>query len=196
MNIEITEDFIGIFDNVFDENLINRYIEYYNRCIEIGLVNNRVDHPNHKINDSAVDVLTSQFYYPEINCKYISNEFILCFWENCYKPYVQKYSIINEFNKHKIYDVKIQKTDPGQGYHIWHTENQGKDTRDRFLAFTLYLNDVEEGGETEFLYLKKRYKPIKNRLLIWPTGFTHTHRGNQPISNSKYILTGWVEFGI
>ena len=98
--------------------------------------------------------------------------------------------------KNKIYDVKIQKTDPGQGYHIWHTENQGKDTRDRFLEFTLYLNDVEEGGETEFLYLKKRYKPIKNRLLIWPTGFTHTHRGNQPISNSKYILTGWVEFGI
>jgi hypothetical protein len=59
----------------------------------------------------------------------------------------------------------------------------------------LYLNDVEEGGETEFLYLKKRIKPQQNRLLIWPAGFTHTHRGNPPLSNNKYIITGWVELG-
>jgi len=56
------------------------------------------------------------------------------------------------------------------------------------------LNDVEEGGETEFLYLKKRFKPIRDRLLIFPAGFTHTHRGNPPLSGDKYILTGWVEF--
>jgi hypothetical protein len=196
MKTEITEDFIGIFDNVFDENLLNTYIEYYHKCIDMGLVKDRTEHAHHKISDSAVDVLTTPFYYPEINCKYISGDFIHTFWENCYKPYTQQYSIINEFGKHKIYDIKIQKTEPGQGYHMWHTENQGKESRDRLLAFTLYLNDVEEGGETEFLYLKKRYQPIKNRLLIWPAGFTHTHRGNQPISNSKYILTGWVEFGI
>ena len=29
----------------------------------------------------------------------------------------------------------------------------------------MYLNDVEEGGETEFLYLAKRFKPIKGRML-------------------------------
>ena len=26
---------------------------------------------------------------------------------------------------------------------------------------------------------------------IFPAGFMHTHRGNPPISNDKYILTGW-----
>ena len=71
-----------------------------------------------------------------------------------------------------------------------------KGERDRICAFLLYLNDVEEGGETEFLYLKKRFKPIKNRLLLWPAGYTHTHRGNQPINQSKYILTGWIEYGV
>jgi hypothetical protein len=56
------------------------------------------------------------------------------------------------------------------------------------------LNTVKEGGETEFLYYKKRINPIEGRLVIWPAGFTHTHRGNPPLSNDKYIITGWLEF--
>ena len=57
----------------------------------------------------------------------------------------------------------------------------------------LYLNSVTEGGETEFLYQKRRIKPQQGRLLIFPAGFTHTHRGNPPLSGNKYILTSWVE---
>jgi hypothetical protein len=66
--------------------------------------------------------------------------------------------------------------------------------RSRVLVFTLYLNDVEEGGETEFLYLSKRVQPKTGRMVIWPAGFTHTHRGNPPLKGDKYIITGWVEF--
>ena len=57
----------------------------------------------------------------------------------------------------------------------------------------LYLNSVTEGGETEFLYQKRRIKPQQGRLVIFPAGFTHTHRGNPPLSGDKYILTSWVE---
>ena len=61
--------------------------------------------------------------------------------------------------------------------------------------FMFYLNDVTEGGETEFLYQKCRFKPEKNTLLVWPSQFTHIHRGNPPLSNDKYIITGWIEYG-
>lgn len=196
MNIEITDEFIGIFDNVFDPLLLDRYIDFYRHCEMLGIANDRQDIPSHKINDHSVDVFTQLYNYPELSLKYIGGDFVNIFWKTCYSAYTKKFSIINEFSKHKIYDIKIQKTLPGQGYHIWHTEHQGKDTRDRLLAFTLYLNTVDVGGETEFLYLKKRFTPIKNRLLVWPAGFTHTHRGNPPISNEKFIITGWVEFGI
>ena len=57
----------------------------------------------------------------------------------------------------------------------------------------IYLNTIEEGGETEFLYLKKREKPVEGKLLIFPAGFTHTHRGNPPLKGDKYILTSWLE---
>mgnify|MGYP003351836575 CR=1 FL=1 len=60
-------------------------------------------------------------------------------------------------------------------------------------VYLMYLNDVEEGGETEFLYYPKRIKPKKGTLIMWPAGFTHTHRGNPPISNEKYIVATWTE---
>ena len=58
----------------------------------------------------------------------------------------------------------------------------------------VYLNDDCEGGETEFNYLSKRVKPKKGTLLMWPTGFTHTHRGGMVVSGNKYILTGWIYY--
>jgi hypothetical protein len=56
-----------------------------------------------------------------------------------------------------------------------------------------YLNDVEDGGETE-LYQNTMVKPKAGRMVIAPAYFTHTHRGNIPVSNDKYILTSWVLF--
>ena len=41
---------------------------------------------------------------------------------------------------------------------------------------------------------KRRIKPKKNRLVIWPAHYTHVHRGLQPLSGNKYILTGWTEY--
>jgi len=38
-----------------------------------------------------------------------------------------------------------------------------------------------------------RVKPKKGRLILFPAGFTHTHRGNPPLDGEKYIITGWVE---
>ena len=56
------------------------------------------------------------------------------------------------------------------------------------------MNDIDEAGETEFLYQNKRLVPKKNRLLIWPADWTHTHRGNPPIGQKdKYILTTWIQ---
>ena len=67
-------------------------------------------------------------------------------------------------------------------------------TSHRLALVLLYLNDVAEGGETEFLYQSLRIKPKKGTVIICPTDFTHTHRGNPPLSKTKYIATGWVEF--
>ena len=92
--------------------------------------------------------------------------------------------------------IKIQMTKPSEGYHVWHCENSGLITKGRFLTWILYLNDIEEGGETELIHLSKRISPKTGRLVIFPAGWTHAHRGNPPLSNNKYIATGWMEYTV
>jgi hypothetical protein len=90
-------------------------------------------------------------------------------------------------------DLKIQKTLPTEGYHVWHIEHgKGHDNEARAFVFSIYLNDVEEGGETEFLHFSKRVQPKKGRIVIWPAAFPYLHRGNPPLSGEKYILTSWM----
>jgi len=84
----------------------------------------------------------------------------------------------------------VQKTEPTQGYHSFHCEDSTWDLYCRSMAWMVYLNDVEEGGETEFLYQKLKVKPKKGTTLIWPGGYTHMHRGNPPMED-KFIATGW-----
>jgi hypothetical protein len=82
------------------------------------------------------------------------------------------------------------------GYPYWHCELYPKDascdTLHRAVLWTIYLNDGFEEGETEFLYQDRKIKPETGSLLIAPTAFTHTHRGNKPINGDKYIATSWV----
>ncbi len=93
----------------------------------------------------------------------------------------------------------VQKYDKGQGgYHYWHSEIYPQlphnEPLHRVLALLYYLNDVEEGGETEFHYQDISAKPTAGSLVIFPAGFTHSHKGHIPISNDKYVVTAWLMF--
>ena len=116
-------------------------------------------------------------------------------WTKGYANYAKEFDILNTFAKHDIKEIKGQITKPGQGYHVWHPEITSADSCTRVLVYILYLNDVTEGAETEFLYYKKRIAPKQGTLIVFPAHFTHTHRGNNNLSEvNKYVLTGWYTF--
>jgi hypothetical protein len=92
--------------------------------------------------------------------------------------------------------TKIQMTKPSEGYHVWHCENSSLLYKGRFITWILYLNDIDDGGETEFIHLSKRVAPKTGRLVIFPAGWTHAHRGNPPLKDTKYIATGWMEYTV
>ena len=84
------------------------------------------------------------------------------------------------------------------GYPYWHCELYPRDARadtlHRHLLWTLYLNDGFGEGETEFLFQQRRIVPRTGSLLVAPTAFTHTHRGNRPLRGDKFIATSWILF--
>ena len=82
---------------------------------------------------------------------------------------------------------------PNQGYHAWHEDWSGSNWN-RHIVLTMYLNDVKDGGETEFLYQNLKITPEKGLVIAFPPYYTHVHKGHIPISNSKYIVTTWFSF--
>lgn len=99
----------------------------------------------------------------------------------------------------RLGDINAQKYPVARGgYPYWHSEVYpqagANDALHRILLFMFYLNDVEEGGETDFYYQDVSIQPRAGRMVIAPAYFTHTHRGQVPRSNDKYILTSWVLF--
>ena len=93
--------------------------------------------------------------------------------------------------------IQMQRYRKGEGnYNYWHCETfpqkGSTEPLHRALVFMYYLNDVEEGGETDFYYQERSLKPKAGQMVIAPAYFTHTHRGRTPVSNDKYILTSWI----
>jgi hypothetical protein len=90
--------------------------------------------------------------------------------------------------------IQSYDADKYESYSAWHCEAAHRDSCDRAIVYTLYLNDDFEGGETEFMHQKHREKPETGKIVFWPAGYTHTHRGAMLLSGKKYIATGWVFF--
>jgi hypothetical protein len=87
----------------------------------------------------------------------------------------------------------IQKYDKNLGQFVYHNDfaiHENKESY-RVLTFLWYLNEVEQGGETEF-WGNYIIKPKKGKLLLFPTSWTYPHSGKIPISSDKYIITGWL----
>lgn len=192
----LLENGIAIYDNVVDVSTCEYIIDYFESLKDLNFVfdqNSYAKGPAHvNRKDQSIFLITPEVMSIE-KTQPVLRMFVESFWQ-CYENYTNEYSVLQTAGSHGFYQVRIQKTEPGGGFHNWHFENYDAVTCPRVVTWMLYLNDIEEGGETEFLYLNKRIKPAAGRLVIWPASYTHTHRGNPPLTGSKYIITSWLSY--
>jgi len=105
--------------------------------------------------------------------------------------YLKKYPMSNKVAPFAIVEnYNLQYYEKNQGFKKWHNERSSYDISPRHLVFMTYLNDVDDGGT--YFYHQKITSPAKKGLtLIWPTDWTHTHKGQISKKHEKYIITGW-----
>ena len=179
-----------IFGSYIDHEICDQLIDIHenNEFKESGKINNGVvDKEKKDSEDSAYLCNDSriQSYITEL--------------DKCVKLYIDHYPWCDSYCSWSIIDfINIQKYYPNGAFHEWHTERRSCIAPDvsRHLVFMTYLNDIEDGGETEFFHQQLRIKPQKGLTVIWPADWTFTHRGVPSKKETKYIITGWFNYFI
>ena len=88
----------------------------------------------------------------------------------------------------------VQKYSKGDHFSQIHTERSSMENSNRLFAWMTYLNNVEDGGATNFSHYDIKIKPEIGKTLIWPAEWTHAHAGEILNNGEKYIITGWMNF--
>lgn len=188
-------DYIGVFKNALDTDLCEEIIEHfentYQYCNTEGILSEEFEFGNKQFNQE--DMGRKDLCFPIVNDGHygkLINEKL----NECYQKYSNYFFTIKHIPCSSMC-IKMQRTPPRGGYHVWHSEVDGISAIDRTLAWIIYLNDIPSGeGETEFLWQSLRVQPEAGKCIIWPAFFTHPHRGNPVYSTYKYILTGWFTY--
>ena len=100
-----------------------------------------------------------------------------------------------EYKEH--YDAISPDSEDSQGIRI---REKKRGWGPRIFTFFIYLNDVEEGGETHFPKLGLNIKPKRGRAVLWENLNEYTseahpmseHAGLPPKKGEKWAINVWV----
>lgn len=192
------EDFVIIKDRVFTDEFCDELISLFEKYPEYSYAG----HSGMGLNDDVKKTTDLNLInYPHLMEEYGYevfrgfNSVVEELLEGL--PFQNKFNAVDGmFTQSTEYTTcQLQKYDKGSGhYNAYHFETDSYFTCPRLFVFILYLNDVDEGGETELMYANQLIKPKKGRVMCHPATFPFVHNGHMPISDDKYILTTWLSF--
>jgi hypothetical protein len=125
-----------------------------------------------------------------------SDNYLIHKLSNCVEKYKKKHNFLNLISEWGIENFcNIQKFSPGSSYSTQHMEH-GPNPWDskRVLVWMIYLNTIQKNGGTTWPQQKYTSKPKCGSLILWPSGWTHSHYGVPAKNQEKYIMTGWCSF--
>jgi prolyl 4-hydroxylase len=183
--------FIGSW-NIENDDLCKEIINYFEENKKLhqkGAIGLGVDQAKKKTTDIS------------INPNDLKNDKFKCFnnyineLHKCFVDYQDQWP----FMKGRIKNVdigafNIQKYSKGDHFSEVHTERSDLQNSERIFAWMTYLNDVDDGGKTNFAHYDIKIKPEIGKTLIWPAEWTHAHSGEILNNGEKYIITGWMNF--
>ena len=183
--------FIGSW-NIQNDDLCKEIINFFekNKILHTkGFVGLGIDPTIKKTTDICInpnDLKNDKFKFFN---NYI-NELHKCFVDYQHQWLFMK-SIINDVD---IGSFNVQKYSKSGHFSKVHSERTNLHNSDRLFAWMTYLNDVEDGGKTNFEHYNIKIKPKIGNTLIWPAEWTHAHSGEIVNNGEKYIITGWMNF--
>ena len=134
-------DFIGVFDGVFEKEYCDDLINKFEFLSTMNKTQHRIEHGCDPLDaDNHVyfisDDLQGDTQTMMSNFRFLKT-FNIKMWE-CYNLYIKKYGIMKNLARHQLNpEMKIQKTLPSEGYHVWHCEHGNIETSSRVMLVML-----------------------------------------------------------
>jgi len=188
---EDSPHFIGSW-NILNDELCNKIINFFKNNPQLQkrgvTTGNTVNEEVKKTTDITINPNSLKGKDHEIFITYFNQ------LNECFLDYKEQFPFLKTFiKKIGIGPFNIQKYNKSGHFKKWHTERDSISSAHRVFAWMTYLNDVKDGGSTDFKHFDISVEPKKGKTLIWPAEWTHAHRG-QIVKDKKYIITGWFHF--
>lgn len=190
------DNYIKVYDNVLDElsckELIKRFENFYKdyHTVHVENEDNVIAFEQIILNDHE-EWKEAQNALFEVFKHYIINYKIDCNINDEFWPETHGFETVRI---KRYLNNDYDRFDP-------HVDVLDYASARRFLAFFVYLNDVDEGGETVFTNIHKpgTYLPYtieakRGRMLMFPPTWTYQHAGKKPISSPKYIAHSYCHY--
>jgi len=125
-------------------------------------------------------------YLKDNKLSFLKNRFQIALNE-----YIELYPELNFVEPFYLTEIRFKHWKKNNFFDRWHSEHNSE-TPLRILNFMIYLSTHNCG--TQFLD-KRIIKSEKGRLVIFPSYFTHTHRGMPcPDKKDRYMVGGYFNF--
>jgi hypothetical protein len=110
------------------------------------------------------------------------------------QAYIENFNFLAEAPNLKDTGYLWQMYEANSGFYKEHIDGECWNplVANRVLAFVVYINTVEEGGETYFRHQNLKVKPVKGSVAVFPTSWTHPHQAIVPVSNDKLIISSFI----
>ena len=183
--------FIEVYNNVLTSEQCEKIIDFINSSdLTPGLVQTPLKADLIQSEKDSWDIsLNADDTSIEIN------DLIFNSLTRCIQDYKKQHPQIDQLATWRYcQEYNLQKYNPGQAYHSIHCENMNPKSSLRILAWMFYLNTVTDGGGTYFDNYDLTMNAVQGRCVIWPAYWTHFHRGIVSKTETKYIVTGWMNY--
>lgn len=130
------------------------------------------------------------YEYNQLSYNY-SNKILSSLVYRSFEQYKKAFPTINmTHDKWKLQPWRFKHFPPGKAFNVWHTEHEAANPY-RILCCLLYLSDHNCG--TEFHATGEVILSKKGRLVMFPTFWTHMHRGQVcPDNKDRFIMSAYV----
>ena len=171
--IEVYDDAVG------DAPEIVRYLEWRHEwhTARVGVDGGEVDSATRNNAVTFINPFT-------FDCPDVLRSFAKTVW-----AYLDDYANRYDCPFAGLENVNVNRYYPGEYYRPHADDGPG---HNRVISALVYLNNVEQGGGTEFIHHDVTVHPKAGRLVIFPSNYAYAHAAHPPVSGVKYSAAFWT----